>query len=52
MLERVRAATRSATVPEQYRSILSIRELEAAVSGGGIVLWLFALAALAFAVTR
>jgi hypothetical protein len=51
-LEPARAALRSATVPEQYRSILSIRELEAAASGGGMVLWLVALAALAFAVTR
>jgi hypothetical protein len=51
-LEPARAALRSATVPEQYRSILSIRELEAAASGGAMVLWLVALAALAFAVTR
>jgi hypothetical protein len=51
-LERARASARSATMPEQYRSILSIRELEAAASGGGMALWLFALAALAFAVTR
>jgi hypothetical protein len=51
-LDPVRIAIRSVTVPEQYRSILSIRELEAAASGGGMVLWLVALGALAFAVTR
>jgi hypothetical protein len=39
-------------VPEQYPTIHSIRELEAAASGGAMVLWLVALAALAFAVTR
>jgi hypothetical protein len=50
--ERARAAIRSATVPEQYRSILNMRELEAAAAGGRSVLWLVALVALAFAVTR
>ena len=49
---RVRAALRSLTVPEQYRSIFSIRELEVAASGGKPLLWLAALVALAFAVTR
>lgn len=39
-------------VPEQYRTILNLRELEAAASGGRPVLWLAALVALAFAVTR
>jgi hypothetical protein len=39
-------------VPEQYRSILNLRELELAAAGGRPVLWLFALVALAFAVTR
>ena len=43
---------RALTVPEQYRSILNIRELEKAAVGGQPVLWLAALAALAFAVTR
>src|SRR5438132_1352695 len=47
-----RPAVRAATVPEQYRSILNVRELEAAAAGGGMVLWLVALVALAFAVTR
>ena len=52
VLDRARAALRSATVPEQYRTILSVRELEAAAAGGRPVLWLAALIALAFAVTR
>jgi formate hydrogenlyase subunit 3/multisubunit Na+/H+ antiporter MnhD subunit len=43
---------RSATVPEQYRSILSLRQVEAAIAGGSPVLWLGALVALGFAVTR
>ena len=51
-LERARAAIRSATVPEQYRSILNLRELESAAAGGSPALWLVALLALAFAVTR
>ncbi|TMG68672.1 MAG: hypothetical protein E6H86_04475 [Chloroflexi bacterium] len=51
-LDRARAAIRAATVPEQYRSILSVRELESAAAGGSPVLWLAALLALVFAVTR
>ncbi|SRR5712692_117655 len=51
-LEQARAAIRSATVPEQYRSILSVNALEAAAAGGGTVLWLVVLVVLAFAVTR
>jgi hypothetical protein len=51
-LGQARAALRSATVPEQYRSILSVRELESAATGGSPLLWLAALLALAFAVTR
>jgi len=51
-VDQARAALRSAAVPEQYRSILNVRELEAAAAGGGMVLWLVALVALAFAVTR
>jgi hypothetical protein len=39
-------------VPEQYRSILSLRDLETAASAGKPLLWLTALVALAFAVTR
>jgi hypothetical protein len=51
-LARAREAMRSAAVPEQYRSIVNPRALEAAASGGRPVLWLAALVALAFAVTR
>lgn len=47
-----RQALRAATVPEQYRSIFSIRELESAAAGGNPLLWLVALVALGFAVTR
>jgi hypothetical protein len=50
--EQARATLRGLTVPEQYRSILNLRELEAAATGGKPVMWLAALAALAFAVTR
>ena len=51
-LERVRAGIRAAAVPEQYRSILDLKELELAAAGGNPVLWLAALVALGFAVTR
>jgi hypothetical protein len=51
-LARARTAARSLAVPAQYRSILNMRELEDAAAGGKPVLWLTALVALAFAVTR
>src|SRR5882672_1343180 len=51
-LERALALVRGARVPEQYRSILDIKELEAAAAGGNPILWLAALVALGFAVTR
>jgi hypothetical protein len=51
-LARVREVLRSAAVPEQYRSIIDPPALEAAASGGRPLLWLAALVALAFAVTR
>ncbi|HEV8597487.1 MAG TPA: hypothetical protein VGR23_07180 [Candidatus Dormibacteraeota bacterium] len=51
-LDQARASLRRLTVPEQYRSILNLRELEAAATGGKPVMWLAALVALAFAVTR
>ena len=51
-LAQARAAIRAATVPEQYRSILNVRELEALAVGGAPALWLAAVVALAFAVTR
>ncbi len=49
---RARKAMRAATVPEQYRSLVDLRALEAAAAGGRPVLWLGALVALVFAVTR
>ena len=52
IVRRMRAAVAAATVPEQYRSILNLRELELAAAGARPVLWLTALIALAFAVTR
>ncbi len=51
-VERVREAVRSARVPEQYRSIVGVAELELAAAGGNPLLWLAALVALTFAVTR
>jgi hypothetical protein len=49
---RIWGAVRAAAVPEQYRSIVNPRALEAAAAGGRPLLWLAALIALAYAVTR
>jgi len=49
---RLRDAVRDASVPEQYRSIVNPRALERAAAGGKPLLWLAAIVALAFAVTR
>jgi hypothetical protein len=49
---RLREQLRTATVPDQYRSLVDLRALELAAAGGGPLLWLAALVALAFAVTR
>jgi hypothetical protein len=49
---RVREQLRAATIPDQYRSLVDLRALEAAATRGGPLLWLAALVALAFAVTR
>jgi hypothetical protein len=49
---RMREQLRAATIPDQYRSLVDLRALEAAATGGGPLLWLAALVALAFAVTR
>jgi hypothetical protein len=49
---RLWAAIRAARVPEQYRSVVDLRAIEPAAAGGHAVLWLAALAALVFAVTR
>jgi hypothetical protein len=43
---------RAATIPDQYRSLVDLRAIEAAATRGGPLLWLAALVALAFAVTR
>src|SRR5438445_474692 len=51
-LARLREEMRAATVPAQYRSLVDLRALEAAATDGGPLLWLAALVALAFAVTR
>jgi hypothetical protein len=51
-MDRLRAAVRSAAVPEQYRSLVNVPAFEAAAAGGRPILWLASLAALAFAVTR
>jgi hypothetical protein len=52
LLAGLRDEIRAATVPEQYRSLVDLRALEAAATGGGPLLWLAALVALAYAVTR
>jgi hypothetical protein len=52
LLARLREGVRTAAVPAQYRSLVDLRALEAAATGGGPLLWLAALVALAFAVTR
>lgn len=52
VVERVREVIISAKVPEQYRSIVGVAELELAAAGGNPLLWLAALVALTFAVTR
>ena len=49
---RVSELLRTATVPEQYRTLFNLRGLEVAAAGGRPVLWLGALIALGFAVTR
>lgn len=49
---RAQAVAQAARVPEQYRSIINPRALELAASGDRPWLWLAALAALGFAVTR
>jgi len=50
--ERFWERLRTATVPDQYRSLVDPRALEAAAASGRPLLWLAALAALAFAVNR
>jgi hypothetical protein len=52
LVQRLRETLRSATVPEEYRSIFNLRELESAAARGNPIVWLVALVALGFAVTR
>lgn len=52
LMARARAAAEGAAMPDEYRSLLNLRALEAAAVAGRPVLWLGALVALAFAVTR
>lgn len=52
LIGRLREQWRNAAVPDQYRSLVDLRALEAAATGGGPLLWLAALVALGFAVTR
>jgi hypothetical protein len=40
------------TVPEEYRTVFSLRELELAAARGNAIVWVGALVALGFAVTR
>jgi hypothetical protein len=49
---RMREQVRAATVPEEYRSIFNPRAIELAAAGGRPLMWLAAVAALAYAVTR
>jgi hypothetical protein len=49
---RLAETARAARVPEQYRSLIDVAGLEAAAVSGRPLLWLGALVALAFAVTR
>ncbi|MHB8688650.1 MAG: hypothetical protein ACYDB4_15875 [Candidatus Dormibacteraceae bacterium] len=51
-MERLRKGVASASMPEQYRTILNLRALEAAAVGGRPLMWLASLVALAYAVTR
>src|SRR5216683_173498 len=51
-IDRLRKTVASASMPDQYRSILDLRAFEAAAAGGRPLIWLNSLAALAFAVTR
>jgi hypothetical protein len=52
LIGHLREQLRGVAVPAQYRSLVDLRALEAAATGGGPLLWLAALVALAFAVTR
>lgn len=49
---RMREAVRSATVPEEYRSIVNPRALEKAAAGGRPLMWIALVIALVYAVNR
>ncbi|HEV2035868.1 MAG TPA: hypothetical protein VGU71_17025 [Candidatus Dormibacteraeota bacterium] len=49
---RLLAQVRAAAVPDEYRSIFNPRAIELAAAGGQPFMWLAAVAALAYAVTR
>ena len=51
-IARVRSLVAEASVPEQYRSIVNLPALEKAAAAGQPLLWLAALAALGFSVSR
>jgi hypothetical protein len=51
-IARIRSVAASAAVPEQYRSIVNLPALEMAAAAGQPLLWLAALVALGFAVSR
>ena len=51
-LARLRDAVRSATVPEEYRSIVNPRALEKAAAGGRPLMWIAVVVALLYAVNR
>ncbi|HEY8863445.1 MAG TPA: hypothetical protein VIO37_04665 [Candidatus Dormibacteraeota bacterium] len=51
-IARVRSELASASVPEQYRSIVNLPALEAAAAAGRPLLWIASLAALGFAISR
>jgi hypothetical protein len=50
--QRLGPAIKGAAVPDEYRTVFSLRELEAAAARGNPVVWVVALVALGFAVTR
>jgi hypothetical protein len=52
MAEGIRAVLKNATVPEEYRTVFNLRELESAAARGNPIVWVVALVALGFAVTR
>jgi hypothetical protein len=52
VIARMRVALKNVAVPEEYRTVFSLRELESAAARGNTIVWIVALVALGFAVTR